>query len=220
MQRDVYTIERFWKWIFVPYVFRRYYAADVTTSPSAMLFRNCILNTELIRIHSSFAPNLNELTAILVNTKVVGRVLVVTREALYFSSQGKFRFFPSMGYGMSIKKCPRENKHFDILFWRIKVFLFLSKGRKDAFYEGIIGWKGVYFPPELAIYFNLPMMKVPFPTLYHELACKQLCFLSNRSFLNRRNEKTEEHFFLLALLNSDCNFENYVFLFPEKYLKN
>ena len=44
----------------------------------------------------------------------------------------------------------RGNNHFDVHFRRIGPYSFLSKDGKDAAREGRNGWKGVYFPPELA----------------------------------------------------------------------
>ena len=60
--------------------------------------------------------------------------------------------------------CRRGNKHFDVHFRRIGPYFFLSKDRKDAGCEGRNGWKGVYFPLELASFdFIVNMIKVLFP---------------------------------------------------------
>ena len=60
--------------------------------------------------------------------------------------------------------CRRRNKHFDVLFWRIRLVLFPSKDGKDVTYEGRNGRKGVNFPPEWASFvFVFNMIKVPFP---------------------------------------------------------
>ena len=55
--------------------------------------------------------------------------------------------------------------------------LFPSKDGKDAVREGRNGRKGVYFPPESASFpFIINMIKVLFPILYLDLACKQFMF--------------------------------------------
>ena len=60
--------------------------------------------------------------------------------------------------------CRCGNNHFDVHFRWIGPVPFLSKDGKDAVREGRNGWKGVFFPPELA---SFPLMnnmiKVLFP---------------------------------------------------------
>ena len=60
--------------------------------------------------------------------------------------------------------CRRGNNQFAVHFRRIGPYSFLSKDGKDAVREGTNGWKGVYFPPELATFpliYN--MIEVLFP---------------------------------------------------------
>ena len=71
----------------------------------------------------------------------------------------------------------RGNRQFDVHFWRARFVLFPSKDGKDAAYEGRIGWKGVYFPPESASFvFVVNMIKVLF------LICTSTWY--NSTFLN------------------------------------
>ena len=67
---------------------------------------------------------------------------------------------------------------------------FPSKDGKRASYEGRDGWKSCLFPARGVIFmFDAIPPESTFPFLYHDLACKQLCFPPGKG-INRRNENT------------------------------
>ena len=81
--------------------------------------------------------------------------------------------------------------HFDVHFRRIMLVHFSSKDRKGGAYEGKNGWKGVYFPPESAIFvFVDNMIKELFRSSYFDWAFKQLLCPPGR-----RYKKEKQNYF-------------------------
>ena len=73
---------------------------------------------------------------------------------------------------------------------------FLSKDGENASYDGRDGWKSCLFPARVGISnFDVILLDNTFPSLYLDLACKQLCF-PPRKGINRRNESTEHTIFI------------------------
>ena len=100
--------------------------------------------------------------------------------------------------------CRRGNKHFVVRLRRIGSVHFLSKDGKGASYEGRDGWKSCLFPARVGISdFDVIMLKVLFPNLYLDLACKQFCFPAGKG-INRRNESTKRQV-LLFFCSTDDN---------------
>ena len=91
-------------------------------------------------------------------------------------------------------------KHFDFCLWRIMSVHFLSKDGKNASYEGRDGWK-FFFKARVSIpTFMLSFFNSTVPYLYHDLACKQLCF-PPREVINGRNENTRDNNIIVVNLD-------------------